>query len=247
MGLRGRSTALAVLALLLGTGLVRADEAPATPGADDLTSLSLEDLVNLKVTTVSRKPERWWSAASGVDVVTSDEIRRAGVLNLPDAIRLAAGVQVGWPSARSWAISIRGMDVLAANKISVVMDGRSLFTPFFSGVQWDVQDTLLDDVDRIEVVRGPVGALWGAFAVNGFIQILTKSAWDTQGLLASAGTGSEDPGFFALRYGGKIGKDTAYRAYAKYFQQDWTYLATGVHAQPATDLFQTGCRIERRR
>lgn len=247
MGLPGRCTALAVLALLLGTGLVRADEAPAVPAADDLTSLSLEDLVNLKVTTVSRKPERWWSAASGVDVVTGDEIDRAGVLNLPDAIRLAAGVQVGWPSARSWAISIRGMDVLAANKISVVMDGRSLFTPFFSGVQWDVQDTLLDDVDRIEVVRGPVGALWGAFAVNGFIQILTKPAWDTQGLLASAGTGTEDPGFFALRYGGKMGKDTAYRAYAKYFQQDWTYLASGVHAQPATDFFQTGFRIDGRR
>jgi len=247
MSVRRRSTALVVLALLLATGLVRADDAQPAPEADDLTTLSLEDLVNLKVTTVSRKPERWWSAASGVDVVTGDEIRRAGVLNLPDSIRLAAGVQVGWPSARSWAISIRGMDVLAANKISVVMDGRSLFTPFFSGVQWDVQDTVLDDVDRIEVVRGPVGALWGAFAVNGFIQILTKPAADTQGLLASAGTGTEDPGFFALRYGGKVGKDTAYRAYAKYFQQDWTYLASGEHAQPATDFFQTGFRIDGRR
>jgi iron complex outermembrane receptor protein len=226
---------------------VATDATAPPPQEGDLTSLSLEDLVNLKVTTVSRKPERWWSAASGVDVVTGDEIRRAGVLNLPDAIRLAAGVQVGQPSARSWAISIRGMDVLAANKISVVMDGRSLFTPFFSGVQWEVQDTLLDDVDRIEVVRGPVGALWGAFAVNGFIQILTKSAWDTQGLLASAGTGTEDPGFFALRYGGKLGQDTAYRAYAKYFQQDWTYLASGVHAQPATDFFRTGFRLDGRR
>ena len=142
MGLGRRYATLLVLVLMLGTALVRADDAPAPPESGDLTSLSLEDLVNLKVTTVSRKPERWWSAASGVDVVTGDEIRRAGVLSLPDAIRLAAGVQVGWPSARSWAISIRGMDVLAANKISVVMDGRSLFTPFFSGVQWDVQDTL---------------------------------------------------------------------------------------------------------
>ena len=220
---------------------------PSQTETSDLTALSLEELVNLKVTTVSRKPERWWSAPSGVDVVTGDEIRRAGVLNLPDAIRLAAGVQVGQPSARSWAISIRGMDVLAANKISVVMDGRSLFTPFFSGVLWDAQDTLLEDVDRIEVVRGPVGALWGAFAVNGFIQILTKTAWDTQGLLATAGTGTEDPGFFAARYGGRIGKDTAYRAYAKYFQTDWTYSAKGEHAQPATDFFQTGFRIDGRR
>jgi len=249
MGLRGRwSTAVLFITSLLASSPARAeDPAPPSPETTDLTSLSLEDLVNLKVTTVSRKPERWWTAASGVDVVTGDEIRRAGVLNLPDAIRLAAGVQVGWPSARSWAISIRGMDVLAANKISVVMDGRSLFTPFFSGVQWDVQDTVLDDVDRIEVVRGPVGALWGAFAVNGFIQILTRPAWDTQGLLASAGTGTEDPGFFALRYGGKLGPDTAYRAYAKYFQQDWTYLASGVHAEPATDFFQTGFRLDGRR
>jgi len=179
--------------------------------------------------------------------VTGDDIRRAGVQNLHDAIRLATGVQVGQSSARSWAISIRGMDVLAANKISVVMDGRSLFTPFFSGVLWDAQDTLLEDIDRIEVVRGPVGALWGAFAVNGFIQILTKPAWDTQGLLASAGTGTEDPGFFALRYGGKLGEDTAFRVYGKYFQTDWTYLANGKHAQPATDFLQSGFRLDGRR
>jgi iron complex outermembrane recepter protein len=231
-------------------GLTPADAAQTNspaPESPDLTTLSLEELVNLKVTTASRQPERWWSAPNGIDVVTGDDIRRAGAQNLPDAIRLATGVQVGRPSARSWAISIRGMDVLAANKISVVMDGRSLFTPFFSGVQWDVQDTLLDDVERIEVVRGPVGALWGAFAVNGFIQILTKTAWDTQGWLASAGAGTEDPGFFALRYGGKLGKDAAFRAYAKYFQTDWTYLANGEHAQPATDQLQAGFRLDGRR
>jgi iron complex outermembrane receptor protein len=215
--------------------------------ARDLTALSLEELINLKVTTASRQPERWWSAPSGIDVVTGEDIRRAGARNLPDALRLATGVHVGQPSARSWAVSIRGMNVLAANKISVVMDGRSLFTPFFSGVQWDVQDTLMEDIDRIEVVRGPVGALWGAFAVNGFIQILTKSAWETQGWLASAGTGTEDPGSFALRYGGKVGAATAARAYAKYYQTDWTYLASGEHAQPATDFFQTGFRLDSRR
>jgi len=226
---------------------VRAQEdASAAPKAD-LTTLSLDELMDLKVTTASRKPERWWSAPNGIDVVTGDDIRRAGVQNLPDAIRLAAGVQVGQPSARSWAISIRGMDVLAANKISVVMDGRSLFTPFFSGVQWDAKDTLVEAIDRIEVVRGPVGALWGAFAVNGLIQILTKAAWDTQGLLVSAGRGTEDPGFFGLRYGGKLGKETYFRTYAKYFQTDWTYLASGEHAQPATDFFQSGFRVDGRR
>src|SRR5688572_5946080 len=247
MGSPGRRRTGLILAALLVTRVAGAEDPPTPPEPTDLTTLSLEDLVNLKVTTVSREPERWWSAPSGVDVVTGDEIRRSGVLNLPDAIRLAAGVQVGQPSARNWAISIRGMNVLAANKISVVMDGRSLFTPFFSGVQWDAQDTLLEDVDRIEVVRGPVGALWGSFAVNGFIQILTKPAWDTQGLLAAAGTGTEDPGFFALRYGGKLGRDTAFRVYGKYFQTDWTYTPSGDHAQGATDFLQSGFRVDARR
>lgn len=217
------------------------------PQATDLTTLSLDQLTKLEVTTVSRQPERWWTAPNGIDVVTGDDIRRAAAQNLPDAIRLATGVHVGQSSARSWAVSIRGMNVLAANKISVVMDGRSLFTPFFSGVLWGSQDTLLEDIDRIEVVRGPVGALWGAFAVNGFIQILTKPAWDTQGLLVTAGTGTEDPGFFALRYGGKLGRDTAFRAYGKYFQTDWTYKADGHHAQGATDFLQTGFRVDGRR
>jgi iron complex outermembrane recepter protein len=244
---RGRRALVLLLGLGLGFPSAVGWAQTSAPPASDLTTLSLDELMNLEVTTVSRKPERWWSAPNGIDIVTNDDIRRAGVQNLPDALRLATGVQVGQSSARSWAISIRGMDVLAANKISVLMDGRSLYTPFFAGVLWDAQDTLLEDIDRIEVVRGPVGSLWGAFAVNGFIQILTKSAWDTQGWLASAGAGTEDPGFFALRYGGKLGKDTAFRAYAKYFQTDWTYLANGKHAQGATDFLQTGFRVDGRR
>ena len=248
---RGRRALVLRVSLELGCALSSAvgwaQTGAPEPQTADLTTLSLDQLMELKVTTASRQPERWWSAPNGIDVVTGDDIRRAGAQNLPDAMRLATGVHVGQPSARSWAISIRGMNVLAANKISVVMDGRSLFTPFFSGVLWDAQDTLLEDIDRIEVVRGPVGALWGAFAVNGFIQILTKPAWDTQGLLASAGTGTEDPGFFALRYGGKLGEDTAFRIYGKYFQTDWTYLANGKHAQPATDFFQSGFRLDGRR
>jgi iron complex outermembrane receptor protein len=250
-GWRGRRALVLRVGLALGWALPSAvgwaQTSVPEPQAADLTALSLDQLMDLKVTTASRQPERWWAAPNGIDVVTGDDIRRAGAENLPDAMRLATGVQVGQPSARSWAISIRGMDVLAANKISVVMDGRSLFTPFFSGVLWDAQDTLLEDIGRIEVVRGPIGALWGAFAVNGFIQILTKTARDTQGLLASAGTGTEDPGSFALRYGGKLGEDTAFRVYGKYFQTDWTYLANGKHAQPATDFLQSGFRLDGRR
>ena len=211
----------------------------------DLTALSLDELVKVRVTTASRRSEPWWLVPSGLDVVTGEDIRLAGAENLPDALRLATGVHVGQPSARSWAISIRGMNVLAANKISVAMDGRSLFTPFFSGVQWDAQDTFLEDIDRIEVVRGPVGALWGAFAVNGFIQVLTKPASESQGLLATAGTGTEEPMRLGLRYGGRLGDKTAYRAYAKYVQSDWTYLPFGPHAQGATDFVQAGFRLDR--
>lgn len=237
------SRARIALALALTVSAAAQTDPTATRLAG-LKQLSLDDLMKLEVSTVSRKEEPWWSAPSGIDVVTGEEIRRAAAQNLPDALRLATGVHVGQPSARSWAVSLRGMNVLAANKISVVMDGRSLFTPFFSGVQWDAQDTLMEDIDRIEVVRGPVGALWGAFAVNGFIQILTKPAWDTQGWLASAGGGTEDPLFMSFRYGGKAGDDTFYRVYAKYYQIDWTYDASGQHAQPTTDFFQSGFRVD---
>lgn len=210
----------------------------------ELKQMSLEDLLNLQVSTVSRKDERWWTAPSGIDVITGDDIRRSAALTLPDALRLGTGVHVGQSSARSWAVSVRGMNVLAANKITVAMDGRSLFTPFFSGVNWAAQDTLLEDIDRIEVVRGPVGALWGAYAVNGFIQVLTKPAWDTQGTLVSVGAGTEDPLLTAVRYGGQAGKDTFYRVYAKYYQTDWTYNANGRRTGPAVDFLQTGFRVD---
>jgi iron complex outermembrane receptor protein len=211
---------------------------------ESMKKMSLDELLSLQVTTMSRKEELWWAAPGAIEVLTNEEIHRSTAQNLPEALRLATGIDVAQPNARSWAISARGFNVLAANKISVLMDGRSLFTPFFSGVQWDAQDTMLEDIDRIEVVRGPVGALWGSFAVNGFIQIVTKSAEDTQGALVSAGAGTEDPGFLSLRYGGKLARRTFYRVYAKYVDTDWTYLANGRHAEPSTDFFQSGFRLD---
>ena len=215
-----------------------------SPSIARLKTLTIEELLNTEVTTLSRKEERWWTAPGAIDVVSNDDIRRSTAQNLPEALRLASGLDMAQSSARSWAVSTRGFNVLAANKISVVMDGRSLFTPFFSGVQWDAQDAMLEDIDRIEVVRGPVGALWGAFAVNGFVQILSKSAADTQGTLVSVATGSEDPAMISLRYGGKTGEKTYYRVYAKYFETDWTYLPNGQRSQPSTDFFQTGFRVD---
>jgi iron complex outermembrane receptor protein len=221
-----------------------AEESASNP---KLTALSLEELMRLDVSTVSRKAEQWWSAPGAIDVVTGEDIRRSGVMNLPDALRLATGIHVGQPNAREWAVAARGFNVGASNKLNVQLDGRSLFTPFFSGVLWDAQDTLLEDIDRIEVQRGPGGAMWGAYAVNGFIQILTRPAWETQGWLASAGAGTETPEFLSMRYGGKTSDSTFYRVYGKYSQFDWSYpTGGGPRTAPKTDFAQTGFRVDTR-
>lgn len=217
----------------------------AATASHRLKELSLEELMSLEVSTVSRKTESWWSAPGAIDVITGEDLRRDGSINIPDALRMATGLHVGQTNAREWAISARGFNILAANKMSVQMDGRSLYTPFFSGVIWDVQDTLMEDIDRIEVLRGPGGALWGAYAVNGFIQILTKPAWETQGWLASAIAGTENPGSVSVRYGDKVGDHTFYRAYAKYTQYNWSYL-NGVRSNPSSDMVQAGFRSDSR-
>jgi iron complex outermembrane receptor protein len=186
----------------------------------DLTELSLEELMNVEVTSVSKKPERRWEAPAALYVITQEDIRRSGVTSIPEALRLAPGVHVARIDANKWAVSIRGFSGRFTNKLLVLMDGRSVYTPLFGGVYWDVQDTMLEDIERIEVIRGPGGTLWGANAVNGVINIITKNARDTQGALVSAGGGNEEKGFGAGRYGGKIGNNFYYRAYAKYFERD---------------------------
>ena len=227
-------------------GLVSALAQTKAPGTR-LTQLGLEDLMRVEVSTVSRKAEPWWQAPGAVDIVTEDEIRRSGVMTLPDALRLATGVHVGQASARTWGVAIRGFNVNAGNKVNVQLDGRSLFTPFFSGVLWDAQDTLLEDIARIEVMRGPGAALWGTYSLNGFIQILTKSAWETQGLFTTAGGGREMPVFGAVRYGGRLTDATAFRVYAKYNQFESSYTPnTRQRSQPTTDFFQTGFRADTR-
>lgn len=239
---------LPLLRLALAIACAAGGRAAARPDTGrrlgDLKQLSLEELTALPVSTISRHDEPWWTAPAAIDVITHEELRWSGVTSLPDALRLATGVHVAQSSARTWAVSTRGFNVISANKISVTLDGRSLFTPFFSGVQWNAKDTLLEDIDRIEVARGPVGALWGAYAVNGFIQILTKPAWDTQGWLASAATGTDQPKSFSARYGGKLGAHTFYRIYAKYWQHDWTYDESGRTTQDTTDFLQLGFRAD---
>jgi len=197
--------------------------APPLLGAEtqgkDLTQLSLEELQNIEVTSVSKAPEPRGGAPAAIAVITNDDIRRSGVTSIPDALRMAPGLHVGRFSAHEWGVSSRGFSSLNSGKLLVLIDGRSIYTPLFSGVLWDVQDTLLEDLDRIEVIRGPGGTLWGANAMNGVINITTKSARDTQGALLTAGGGNEDRYGGGFRYGGQVGEGLYYRFYGKYFDR----------------------------
>src|ERR1700737_2689826 len=183
----------------------------------DLTSLSVDDLMNVEVTSVSRKGQKVADTAAAVFVITQDDIRRSGATSIPEILRIVPGLNVARLNGNVWAISARGFNDQFADKLLVMIDGRSVYTPLFSGVFWDVQDTLLEDIDRIEVIRGPGGTLWGANAVNGIINIITKHTKDTQGGLVVAGTGNIEKNFGGARYGGKIGASTTYRVYSKYF------------------------------
>ena len=187
---------------------------------DELMGLSLEELINLEVSSVSKKLQKVTDSAAAVFVITQDDIRRSGATSIPEALRLAPGITVARIDGSKWAISCRGFNGRYANKLLVLIDGRSVYSPFFSGVYWDVQDTLLDDVERIEVIRGPGATLWGANAVNGVINVITKNSRDTQGVSAKVGYGTEDEGFAAVRFGGRTAEKLYYRGFVKYFNRD---------------------------
>ncbi len=211
----------------------------------ELKNLSIEELMQLDVTSVSRRSERLSQAAAAIAVITQEDLRRSGVTNLPDALRLVNSLFVGRSSQRDWAITARGFAITTANKLLVLIDGRSIYTPLFSGTFWDVQDTMLEDVDRIEVIRGPGATLWGANAVNGIINIITKRAADTQGGLAVAGAGHPlERGFGALRYGGTVGESGHYRVYGKGFDRGPLELAGGASADDPMHMGQGGFRTD---
>lgn len=181
---------------------------------DDLLDLSLEDLMNVEVTSVSKKAESKQQAAAAITVITQEDIRRGGFTSVPEALRVVPGLQVARIDASRWAISIRGYRQEFSNKLLVMIDGRSIYTPLFGGVVWAEQNFAVEDIDRIEVIRGPGGTIWGANAVNGVINIISKRAADTQGIRAHAFGGTQESGV-AARYGGRIGESTDYRFSAK--------------------------------
>lgn len=210
-------------------------------------NLSIEELMNVKVTTVSRRPQKLTEVASAVFVITQDDIRRSGATSIPDALRMAPGVQVERVGTDKWAVSIRGFNGVYANKLQVLMDGRSVYSPIFSGVLWEQQDTLMEDIERIEVIRGPAATSWGANAVNGVINIITKKAADTQGTLFTAGGGSFEHGFAGARYGGKINDETPFRVYAKGFSRGQTQASAGEHANDQWHSARGGFRVDHQR
>lgn len=186
----------------------------------DLRELSLEELMDLEVVSVTKGSEKRLSVPAAVAVITGEDIRRSGATSLPEVLRMAPGLYVARVTSSIWGVSSRGFSSANSAKLLVLMDGRSLYTPLFSGVFWDVQDTPLEDIERIEVIRGPGGSLWGANAMNGVINVTTKSARDTHGTLVQAGGGTEERAFGLVRYGAEVGESFHYRVYAKYLDRD---------------------------
>ncbi|MEW6306803.1 MAG: TonB-dependent receptor, partial [Verrucomicrobiota bacterium] len=248
------STCRFAAAVLLGLGgdlLAQQTAGPASPEdikpvnrLNAFDHLSLEDLVTIKVTSVSKRETSIHDAAAAITVITQEDIRRSGLTSIPELLRLVPGMNVARIDGDEWAVSARGFNAQWANKLLVLVDGRSVYTPAFSGVFWNTQDLVLDDLERIEVIRGPGATLWGANAVNGVINIITKSAKETQGFLMTTSAGTEDQPAAAIRYGGKLGDGLYYRTYVKYFNREGLVDAAGNPMPDDWDMTRAGMRLD---
>lgn len=233
-----------VIAVALGMALsMHAVAASQTPEAADLTGLSLEQLLNVEVSSAGRKPQKLEDTATAIHVITQEDIRRSGMTTIPELLRMVPGLQVAQINGNTTAVSSRGFNQRYSNKLLVLLDGRTLYTPTFSGVYWDAQDVVLQDIERIEIIRGSGGTLWGANAVNGVINITTKSAAATRGGMVNAVAGNyERQG--VLRYGGEIGESGYYRVYAKQAGYDNQLLVTGAQAHDQRKIQSAGFRAD---
>ncbi len=210
------------------------------PQEEKLFSMSLEELMDLEIISAFKKPQNLRDTPAAVFVITQDDIRRSGASTIPDLLRMVPGVNVAKVDNSNWAISIRGFNGLFSNKLLVLMDGRTVYDPLFSGVFWDVQDTMLEDIERIEIIRGPGASSWGTNAVNGVINIITKNAWNTQGGLVSGSTGNWDRYTSSARYGIKIGETGAARLYVKAFERASQDTKKGTTAWDANRMMRSG-------
>jgi iron complex outermembrane receptor protein len=235
-----------LIVLLVLAGLVKQSFAdPQNDQASDkpLKQLTLAELGNVEVTTTSKEPEEVWNTPAAVFVITQEDIRRSGATSIPEVLRLAPGVEVARVDSDHWSVGIRGFGAVLGSKVLVLIDGRSVYTPLFSGVYWQVQATPLEDIERIEVIRGPGGTIWGANAVNGIINIITKSAKDTHGSMVSLGGGNVDQGTGGFRYGGGNGRGFNYRIYGMGFTRGPQFHAGGRNFDDSR-MGQAGFRMD---
>lgn len=209
------------LCLLLATGFARARLGAAAPSQNEknLAAMNLAELGNIKVTTYSKEPEEIWRTPAAIYVITQDDIRRSGATTIPDVLRLAPGVEVAQMDSDHWAVAIRGFNSQFSRNLLVLIDGRKVYSPLQGGVYWEFEMVPLDDIDRIEIIRGPGGTIWGPNAVDGVINIITKNAKDTHGSLLTAGGGNVDRARGEYRYGGKAGQTFNYRVYGMGFDR----------------------------
>jgi iron complex outermembrane receptor protein len=213
---------------------------------NDLSQVSLEDLMNIKVTSVSKTDQKMSQAAAAIFVITDEDIRRSGATNIPDLLRMIPGMDVSQINANTWAVSARGFNDQFSNKLLVLIDGRAVYTPLLGGVNWDTQNVPLEDIDRMEVIRGPGATVWGANAVNGVVNIVTKKAADTKGALVSGGGGSVGKAFGIVQYGGSLPKDTNYRVAINYLNNGFSPTTDGDSAQDNWNLMHGSFRTDTR-
>ena len=207
--------------------------------------MDLSQLMQVTITSVGKKPQSLANTPAPVYVISQEDIRRSGATSIPEVLAMAPGIQVSQISGSKWSISSRGFSGFMSNKLLVLVDGRSVYSPAYSGVFWDAQNAMLEDIDRIEVIRGPGGTIWGANAVNGVINIITKKAQDTQGGLLRAGLGNQEKLQGAARYGGKIGESAFARFYAMGNDRTSNKLAgSDLDADDGWNTMQTGFRVD---
>jgi iron complex outermembrane receptor protein len=223
--------------------LAAGNAAAAAPSIQELADLSLDQLARIEVTSVSKKAQPLAEAPASIFVITADDIRRSGATSLPEALRLAPNLQVSQVSASAYNIHARGVNNTSANKLLVLIDGRSVYSPLFSGVFWDVQDVVLEDIERIEVISGPGGTLWGVNSVNGTINVITRSAANTQGALVAGSVGGKHA-IGSARYGGSWGEGGHYRVYGQYIDRDHSSTAAGTAMADAWHKAQIGFRAD---
>jgi len=248
---------LGVVVWLLGASLclnaqviqVLPDLAPTAASTDSsgpgaYKKMSLEELMDQEVTSVSKEPEPYGQAPAAIQIITNEDIRRSGASSIPEALQLAPNLDVAQKNSHDWGISARGFNTDLANKLLVLIDGRAVYSPLDAGVFWDIQNVMLEDLDRIEVVSGPGGTLWGANAVNGVINIVTKSAEETQGWFVDGGVGTELNDFGDVRYGGKLAPNVYFRVYGSYFDRGSEALANGKSASDSWSQGRGGFRID---